>query len=181
MTQENLILPCFPPATSQHHVESSLDMHWALQITLLSPHGLEIQSKQCREGSVWPHRQDEQEIHCTDTTAPHTLLQHSCLLHLSHILLQYLPSQPDQWEFGVILSCTVLFWHIREQSPCLSSWDRFVRVTGSVRHFTEQSAFECAYSSEKNILYITKVCLETAQIYVPCFCTNWSPATTWDN
>lgn len=52
--QEDLVLPYFPPATPWHYVEASLGMQWTLQITLLNPHGLEIQRKPSREGSVWP-------------------------------------------------------------------------------------------------------------------------------
>lgn len=62
-----------PASFSPSHVLApcSLDMHWTLQITLLNPRGLEIQNKQSWEGRVWPHRQDEQEMHCMGTAALH--------------------------------------------------------------------------------------------------------------
>lgn len=142
MTQEGLILPYFPPAISWHHVEASLDIHWSLQITLPNPHGLEIQGKQSREGNVWPQRQDEREIHCTGTTAPHILLPAQLAPASLHIPLQYLNSQPDQWESGVIIRYTMPFWHIRAwgQPPCPSNWDRCVRVTRSEEHRTASAA-----------------------------------------
>lgn len=71
----------------------------------------------------------------------------------SHIPLPQLHFQPDQWESGVILSYTMPFWHTRarEQFPCPSNWDRFVRVTRSEGHRTELLICCCNPCSQKDL------------------------------
>lgn len=207
-TQEDLILPYFPPAPSCDHVEVSLDMHWTLQIILLNPHRLEIQRK---KSSVWPPRQDEQEMHGTGTAAPHTChrwaRQHPpastvvsyifpcpstissfptwavgvwCHFKLYNVILAHqnhgtvsLPQQLRQICQGYRI------WEAEDYTCCCNPCSH-KDLNISVQHFTEESALKWAYTSEKNILYVTKVCLKKPQIYVPCFCTNWSPVNTWE-
>lgn len=189
-TQEDLILPYFPPAASWHRGEVSLDMHWTLPITLLNPHGLEIQRKQ---RSVCSPRQDEQKMHSMCIAAPHTCHRQARQHPPASTAVSYIFPCPSTissfpaWAVGVWCHFKLhnaILAHQGQGTVSLHQQLRQVcqgyRIRGaqdcicccnpcspkdlsiSVRHFTEQSPLECVCTSKKNILDITKVCLEMA-------------------